>query len=68
MIIVINCIRTRVVNSKSPKGVDECPNGVHLGYIFLIMGCIAGLHNFSSEIGGLFEKSAEIKLEAWRRA
>ncbi len=65
MIIVINSIRTRVVNSKSPNGVHECPNGVYLGYIFLIMECIAGVHNFSSEIGGLFEKTAEIKLEAW---
>jgi hypothetical protein len=34
---------------------------------FLTMGYIAGVHNFS-EIGGLFEKTAEIKLEAWQRA
>jgi hypothetical protein len=51
---------SRVANSKSPNGVHECPNGAYLGYI-------AGVHNFS-EIGGLFEKTAEIKLEAWRRA
>jgi hypothetical protein len=43
-----------------------------MGYIWgtfsFIMGYIAGVHNLSSEIGGLFEKTAEIKREAWRRA
>jgi hypothetical protein len=66
-VIVIHCFCpiTRVANSKSPNGVHECSNGVHLGYIFIIMGYIPGVHNFSSEIGGLFEKTAERKLETW---
>ncbi len=43
------------------------PN-LQMGFTNVRMEYIAGVHNFSSEIGGLFEKTAEIKLEAWRRA
>ncbi len=31
-----------------------------MGFTNVRMGYIAGVHNFSSEIGGLFEKTAEI--------
>jgi hypothetical protein len=39
-----------------------------LEYIIFRKGYIAEVLNFSSDIEGLFEKTAEIKLDAGRRA